>query len=282
MPYAQGQGARLWYEEAGRGHPILFIHEFGADHREWEDQLRFFARDWRCIAYAARGYPPSEVPEDPKLYGQDFAVADAVAVLRHLGIDRAHVVGLSMGGFAALRFGLKHPEMATALVPAGAGSGSPRAEQAAFREACRTRGDALIAEGWAGALAEETGHSPTRIQLKRKDPRGWAAYMARLAQHSGLGSGLTMKHYQGERDSIFDWEAELRRMQVPTLLVVGDEDWPCIETNIWLKRVLPNAGLYMHPRTGHAINLEEPAAFNRVIAEFLSTVERGRWNLAAE
>ena len=282
MPYVQGQGARLWYEEAGRGHPILFIHEFGADHREWEDQLRFFARDWRCIAYAARGYPPSEVPEDPKLYGQDFAVADAAAVLRHLGIDRAHVVGLSMGGFAALRFGLKHPEMATALVPAGAGSGSPRAEQAAFREACRTRGDALIAEGWAGALAEETGHSPTRIQLKRKDPRGWAAYMARLAQHSGLGSGLTMKHYQGERDSIFDWEAELRRMQVPTLLVVGDEDWPCIETNIWLKRVLPNAGLYMHPRTGHAINLEEPAAFNRVIAEFLSTVERGRWNLAAE
>ncbi|SDB68200.1 alpha/beta fold hydrolase [Belnapia rosea] len=279
MPYAQAEGARLWYEEAGSGHPILFIHEFGADHREWEDQVRFFSREYRCITYAARGYPPSEVPESPKLYGQDFAVADAAAVLRHLGIPRAHVVGLSMGGFAALLFGIRHPEMAVSLVPAGAGSGSPRADLAEFRSQCAARGDRLIAEGWPGAMAEETGHAPTRIQLKKKDPRGWAAYMARLAEHSGLGTGLTMKHYQGERDSILDWEAELRRMEVPTLLAVGDEDWPCIETNIFLKKVLPNAGLWMCPRTGHAINLEEPAAFNAELARFFSTVERGRWRL---
>jgi pimeloyl-ACP methyl ester carboxylesterase len=279
MPYAPAQGARLHYEEAGTGHPILFIHEFGADHREWEDQVRFFSREYRCITYAARGYPPSDVPEDPKLYGQDFAVADAVAVLRHLGIPKAHVVGLSMGGFAALLFGIRHPEMASCLVPAGAGSGSPRAEQAEFRATCATRGERLIREGWPGAMAEETGHSPTRIQLKKKDPRGWAAYMARLAEHSGPGTGLTMKHYQGERDSILDWEPELRRMTVPTLLAVGDEDWPCIETNIFLKRVLPNAGLWICPRTGHAINLEEPAAFNRAVQDFFSTVERGRWSL---
>ncbi len=279
MPYAQAEGARLWYEEAGSGHPILFIHEFGADHREWEDQVRFFSREYRCITYAARGYPPSEVPEDPKLYGQDFAVADAAAVLRHLGIPRAHVVGLSMGGFAALLFGIRHPEMAVSLVPAGAGSGSPRADLAEFRSQSAARGDRLIAEGWPGGMAEETGHAPTRIQLKKKDPRGWASYMARLAEHSGLGTGLTMKHYQGERDSILDWEAELRRMEVPTLLAVGDEDWPCIETNIFLKKVLPNAGLWMCPRTGHAINLEEPAAFNAELARFFSTVERGRWRL---
>jgi pimeloyl-ACP methyl ester carboxylesterase len=281
MPYAPAQGARLHYEEAGTGHPILFIHEFGADHREWEDQVRFFSREYRCITYAARGYPPSDVPEDPKLYGQDFAVADAVAVLRHLGIPKAHVVGLSMGGFAALLFGIRHPEMASCLVPAGAGSGSPRAEQAGFRATCAARGDRLIREGWPGPLAEETGNSPTRIQLRKKDPRGWAAYMARLAEHSGLGTGLTMKHYQGERDSILDWEPELRRMAVPTLLAVGDEDWPCVETNIFLKRVLPNAGLWICPRTGHAINLEEPAAFNRAVGEFFSTVERGRWSLDA-
>lgn len=279
MPYAQGDGARLWYEEAGSGHPVLFIHEFGADHREWEDQVRFFSREYRCITYAARGYPPSDVPGDPALYGQEFAVGDAVAVLRHLGVARAHVVGLSMGGFASILFGIRHPEMASCLVPAGAGSGSPRAEQAAFRAACAARGDRLIAEGWAGALAEETGHSPTRIQLKKKDPRGWDAYMARLSAHSGLGSGMTMKHFQGARDSIFDWEPELRRMRVPTLLAVGDEDWPCIETNIFLKQVLPNAGLWMAPRTGHAINLEEPAAFNAAVAAFFSTVERGRWTL---
>jgi pimeloyl-ACP methyl ester carboxylesterase len=200
-------------------------------------------------------------------------------VLRHLGIPKAHIVGLSMGGFAALLFGIRHPGMASAIVAAGAGSGSPKAAQAAFRAQCREKGEALIASGWPGANAEETGHSPTRIQLKMKDPRGWAAYMERLAQHSGLGTGLTMKHYQGERDSILDWEAELRRMEVPVLLALGDEDEPCIEANLFLKRVLPQAGLWMHPRTGHAINLEEPAAFNRAVQDFFSTVERGRWKL---
>jgi pimeloyl-ACP methyl ester carboxylesterase len=279
MPYAPSEGVRLWYEEAGTGHPILFIHEFGADHREWEDQVRFFSREYRCITYAARGYPPSDVSSDPRHYGQDFAVKDASAVLRYLGIPKAHIVGLSMGGFAALLFGIRHPDMAVSLVPAGAGSGSPKQDQAAFRAACQARGDKLIAQGWAGEMAEETGHSPTRIQLRKKDPRGWAAYMQRLSEHSGLGTGLTMKHYQGERDSIFDWEPELRRMEIPTLLAVGDEDGPCIETNIWLKSVLPNAGLWVCPRTGHAINLEEPAAFNREVAAFFSTVERGRWRL---
>ncbi|MBV1798663.1 alpha/beta fold hydrolase [Siccirubricoccus sp. G192] len=282
MPYAPSEGARLYYEEAGTGHPIIFVHEFGADHREWEDQMRFFSREYRCIAYAARGYTPSDVPEDPALYGQEHAVNDIAAVLRHLGIPRAHVAGLSMGGFATLLFGIRYPQMATALVVAGAGSGSPRQEQAAFRAACEARAAKLKAQGWPGELAEETGHSPTRIQLKKKDPRGWAAYMARLAEHSGLGSGMTMGHYQGARDSILDWEADLRRMAVPTLLAVGDEDAPCIETNIFLKQVLPNAGLWMHPRTGHAINLEEPAAFNRAMQEFLSTVERGRWSLDAK
>jgi pimeloyl-ACP methyl ester carboxylesterase len=279
MPYADADGARLWYEDTGSGHPILFIHEFAADHRDWEDQVRFFSREYRCITYAARGYPPSDVPDDPALYGQEFAAGDALAVLRHLGIGRAHIVGLSMGAFAALLFGLRNPGMASALVLAGIGSGSPRAEQAAFRETSRQRGDRLIAEGWPGALAEETGNSPTRIQLRRKDPRGWAAYMERLAEHSGRGSGLTSKHYQGERDSIFDWEADLRQFDVPVLIAVGDEDAGCIETSIFLKQTLPNAGLWMQPRTGHAINLEEPAAFNREVAAFFSTVERRRWRL---
>ncbi|MDI3307185.1 MAG: alpha/beta hydrolase [Acetobacteraceae bacterium] len=281
MPYAPSEGARLYYEEAGTGHPIIWVHEFGADHREWEDQMRFFSREYRCIAFAARGYPPSDVPEDEALYGQEHAVNDIAAVMRHLGIRKAHVAGLSMGGFATLLFGIRYPEMATALVVAGAGSGSPRQEQAAFRAACEARAAKLKAQGWPGEMAEEMGHGPTRIQLKKKDPRGWAAYVQRLSEHSGLGSAMTMKRYQGARDSIFDWEADLRKMTVPTLLAVGDEDWPCIETNIFLKKVLPNAGLWMQPRTGHAINLEEPMAFNRAVQDFFSTVERGRWSLDA-
>ena len=279
MPYAEAAGCKLYYEETGTGHPIVFVHEFGADHREWETQVRFFSREYRCITYPARGYPPSEVPADPALYGQEHAVNDIAAVMRAAGVAKAHVVGLSMGGFATLLFGLRYPQMASALVVAGAGSGAPRAIHAQFKADNQARGDKLIAEGWKGAPALESGNSPTRVQLRKKDPRGWAEFIAHLEEHSPLGTGLTMKHYQGGRESIFDWEAALRGMQVPTLLAVGDEDGPCIETNVWLKQVLPNAGLWMHPRTGHAINLEEPAAFNREVAAFFSTVERGRWTL---
>lgn len=280
MPYAPAEGARLYYEETGKGRPIVFVHEYGSDHREWETQVRFFSREYRCITFAARGYAPSEVPSAPLLYGQDFACADIAAVMRHLGIPSAHIVGLSMGAFAALLFGIRHPEMATALVVAGVGTGSNLAELDAFREVQAARAEQIRQEGWR-ELALEQGLSPTRIQLKKKDPRGWDEFVHHLREHSAEGSALTMRYYQGARDPVYAWEEALKAMRVPTLLAVGDEDAPCIEPNIFLKRTLPNAGLWMHPRTGHAINLEEPAAFNRAVQDFFSTVERGRWSLDA-
>jgi len=276
MPYAQSTGARLYYEETGTGHPIVFVHEFGADHREWELQVRFFSREYRCIAYAARGYPPSDVPEDPQLYGQDHSADDIAAVIRGLGLARAHVVGLSMGAFATLRFGLRHPQLASALVLAGVGSGSNLAELDTWRRTQREKSDQLLKEGWAN-IAGETGHSPTRVQLKKKNPRAWNEFMAHLREHSITGTALTQRRYQGERDPVYAWEAALRTMALPTLIAVGDEDAPCIEPSVFLKRTLPNAGLWVCPNTGHAINLEEPEAFNREVAAFFATVERGRW-----
>lgn len=280
MPHIQSAGARLYYEETGRGHPIVFVHEFGADHREWELQVRFFSREYRCIAYSARGYPPSDVPEDPQLYGQDHSADDIAAVIRGLGIARAHVVGLSMGAFATLRFGLRHPQLASALVLAGVGSGSNLAELELWRRTQREKSEQLMKEGWKN-IAEETGHSPTRIQLKRKNPRAWNEFMAHLREHSVKGTALTQRRYQGERDPVYAWEAALKEMALPTLIAVGDEDAPCIEPGVFLKRTLPNAGLWVCPNTGHAINLEEPEAFNREVAAFFATVERGRWGARA-
>ena len=106
-------GVRLHAEEAGQGEPLLFIHEFADDHCSWEPQVRYFSAAYRCITYAARGYPPSDVPADPGAYSQARAVADAVAVLDGLGVARAHAVGLSMGGFTALHLVLAHPDPAT-------------------------------------------------------------------------------------------------------------------------------------------------------------------------
>jgi pimeloyl-ACP methyl ester carboxylesterase len=272
----QADSAKLHVEDTGSGYPLVFVHEFGSDCREWEQQVRHFSRSYRCITYNARGYPPSDVPEDGDLYGWEFAVSDLADVLRALSLPRAHIVGLSMGGYAALMFGLRHPEKASAIVAAGAGSGSPPAGLAQWRRDTAATAARFLEDGMA-AMAEEMGHSPTRIQLKRKDPRGWEEFMDHLRGHSARGMAYTMARYQGMRPSLYDVRDRFATMTVPVLLAVGDEDAPCLDTNLMLKATLPNAGLWICPNTGHAINLEEPAAFNAEIERFLAAVERGSW-----
>jgi pimeloyl-ACP methyl ester carboxylesterase len=276
MPYALSDGVRLYYEETGEGYPVLFIHEFAGDHRSWEPQLRYFSRRYRCITYGARGYPPSDVPADGAAYGQDIARKDAIAVLDHLDIPQAHVVGLSMGGFAAIHVGLYEPARASALVVAGCGYGAP----ADARERFKAETDAMAArfddEG-AAAVGADYALGPTRVQFETKDPRGWDEFRRQMMQHSATGSANTMRGVQGRRPSLYDLEEGLARLTVPTLLITGDEDEPCLDANLYLKRTIPTAGLLVIPKSGHTINLEEPEAFNRACADFFVQVEQGRW-----
>src|ERR1051326_9280104 len=146
MAFAVVNGVRLYYEDAGRGMPMIFVHEFAGESTSWALQVRFFGRRYRTIAFNARGYPPSDVPEDPLLYSQDHAVGDIRGVLDHLQIEKAHVVGLSMGGYAALHFGLLYPERALSLVVAGAGDGSKPEEREAFRRDCAAVAERLERE----------------------------------------------------------------------------------------------------------------------------------------
>lgn len=273
---AADDGVKLHYEEAGSGTPLLFVHEFAGDHRSWEAQLRHFSRRYRCIAYNARGYPPSDVPEEFERYSQEWARDDARAVLDGLGIDKAHVVGLSMGAFATLHFGLAYPARALSITIAGVGSGAPPADYAKFQADSRENAKRILEKGM-GEFAATYGHGPARVQLKRKDPRGFAEFVRHLAEHSARGSANTMLGYQGRRPSLWDLEGALRAMRVPTLIVAGDEDVVTLEASLFLKRTLPRAGLAMLPRTGHLMNLEEPALFNRIVEDFLHEVERGRW-----
>ena len=279
MGYATSEGGvGLHYEEAGEGAPILFVHEFAGDHRSWEPQIRFLARRYRCVTYAARGYPPSDVPTDPAAYSMDLAVADALAVLDDLGIERAHVVGLSMGAFTTLHLGLRHPGRTVSLVVAGCGYGAHPDARASFRAESRAVADAFEQQG-AAAIAPIYGAGPARVQFQNKDRRGWEEFVRMLSEHSSVGSALTMRGVQAERPSLYDLTDELRTMEVPTLLVVGDEDTGCLETNLMLKRNTPSAGLAVLPRTGHTANLEEPELFNRLVADFLATVDARRWSL---
>jgi pimeloyl-ACP methyl ester carboxylesterase len=271
-------GINLYFEETGAGTPVLFVHEFAADLRGWEPQLRFFGRRHRCIAYNARGYPPSAVPTEVEAYSQARAAADAIAVLDHCGIESAHVVGISMGGFCALHVGLRHPQRARSLVVAGCGYGAQPNQQERFRAENEVTAAAFETEG-SPKTAARYALGPTRVQFQNKDRRGWEEFAGQLAEHSAVGSALTLRGVQMRRPSLYGLVGELRQLQVPTLIVTGDEDEGCLEPNIMLKRTIASSALAVLPRTGHACNLEEPELFNRLVADFLATVDGGRWTL---
>jgi pimeloyl-ACP methyl ester carboxylesterase len=278
MPRIRVNGIDLHYEEAGEGTPLVFVHEFAGEARSWHPQMRFFARRYRAIAYCARGYPPSEVPEVPDAYSQDQAVEDIRGVLDALGIGRAHVCGLSMGGYATLHFGLRYPDRARSLVVAGAGYGSAPGDRERFKQ------DVLATvrqfrEGGMAQVAEVYAKGPARVQFMDKDPLGWQEFRDMLAAQSALGHALTMQGVQLTRPSVYELEAGLRTLTVPTLVMTGDEDEPSLDPSLFLKRTIRSAGLVVLPKTGHTINLEEPEAFNRAVLDFLTAVDQGRWPL---
>ena len=269
-------GTRLHVEEAGSGTPIVFVHEFGGDHRSWEPQMRYFTRRYRCITYGARGYPPSDVPTDVERYSQAIATDDIADVMTALGIAKAHIVGLSMGGFATLHFGLRYPERALSLVVAGAGYGAEKQYEDYFRNVSLEVARKFEELG-AVEFAKIYSTAASRIVFQQKDPRGWQEFATQLAEHSAVGSARTMQGVQARRPSIYDLEAELKQMQVPTLVVVGDEDDHCLQPGLFLKRTVPASGLLVLPKTGHTLNIDEPALFNQFVSDFLATVEQNKW-----
>lgn len=269
-------GVLLYVDETGNGNPLLFLHEFAGDHRSWEPQVRHFAASFRCVTYAARGYPPSDVPADAAFYSQQRAVDDAVAVLDGLGIDSAHIVGLSMGGFTALHLALQHPGRVLSSVIAGVGYGAHPDQQESFRAESEAIAVAFESEGAAG-IAPRYARGPARVQFQSKNPRGWAEFAAALAGHSSLGSALTMRGVQAARPSLYGLRAELAKISAPVLILVGDEDEGCLEPALMLKRTIPTAGLVVLARTGHTANLEEPAVFNAAVDRFLAAAQRGSW-----
>jgi pimeloyl-ACP methyl ester carboxylesterase len=241
--------------------------------------MRFFARRYRCITYSFRGYPGSDVPEEAATYGQKHAVDDARHMLDHLEIDKAHIVGLSQGAFATAHFGRQYRDRALSLTLAGVGSGAGREGHERFKQDAQATAERIRRSGMA-AYANALVGNPTRSRFKQKDPRGFAEFVKHLSEHPDIGSANTMQEYQGKRPSLYDFEAEWKALDLPVLIICGDEDEPCLQPSLWLKRVLPNAGLAMFAKTGHTVNIEEPDAFNRELWNFLMLAEAGRWTPA--
>jgi pimeloyl-ACP methyl ester carboxylesterase len=279
MPHVTtDDGVNLHYEEVGEGTPVVFVHEFAGDWRSWEPQMRYFGRRYRCVAYNARGYPPSDVPASWEMYSQDRARLDILAVLDGLGIDAAHIVGLSMGGFATLHFGMHHADRALSLVVAGCGYGADADKREQFKAETMATAD-KIERDTMDVAGKGYALGPTRVQYQNKDPRGWAEFEGQLREHSTLGSANTMRGVQSRRPSLYDLAEGMRAITVPTLIVNGDEDEPCLDVGLFMKRNIPSSGLVIYPNTGHTMNLEEPALFNQSLEQFFHQVEAGRWEL---
>ncbi len=187
--------------------------------------MRHFARSHRCVTYSQRGYPPSDVPEDPSKYTQDLFRDDVIAVMDALKIDKAHVVGHSMGASTALHVGIRYPKRCISVTAAGCGYGSsadPKVveeSRAASRETAK-----MFAENTMADAAAKYGDGPTRQAHKNKDPRGYAHFVKMLSEHSPLGHSLTMVNLQAKRPTLWDMQADLKKFSLPLLIVVGDED----------------------------------------------------------
>jgi pimeloyl-ACP methyl ester carboxylesterase len=275
MPFADAGGVRLYYEEAGRGTPVVFVHEFSGDYRSWEAQMRFFSRRYRCVAFNARGYPPSDVPAASK-YSYRTAAEDIVAVMKHLGITNAHVVGCSMGSYSALQLGLQFPRRTRSLTLVGAGAGADLALRSDFRKKTLASAQRFEREGLEPALRDYLS-APNRIQLGIKDPRSWAGFLERFAGHSAIGLARTQRGIQLKRPSIYTLGKKLAQLRVPVHVIVGDEDETALNPSLFIKRACPAARLTVVPATGHVVNLEEPDLFNRATQDFLTLVDSGRW-----
>jgi len=275
MPIARVNGVDLHYQETGTGVPLVFSHEFGGGHRSWAPQVGHFARWYRCLTYDQRGFPPSDVPAAAADYSQEILVEDLRALLSQLGIESAHLVGLSLGGNVVLNLALRHPELCRSIVVAGTGSGTVDRERFVLDMA--RNAETLAREGMA-PFVERYARGPTRLQLQRKDPLGFETFRQQLLEHSAEGSRRIVEGVIVARPTIFALQERLNALRVPTLVVVGDEDEPCLEPALFMKRQIPGAGLAVLPRTGHTLNLEEPRLFNELVGDFVRTVELGRWS----
>jgi pimeloyl-ACP methyl ester carboxylesterase len=271
-------GTKLYYEEAGSGTPVVFVHEYAGDYRTWEPQLRYFSRQYRCVTYSARGYPPSDIPQEQSSYSQDIARDDVIAVMDGLGIRKAHVVGHSMGAYTALHVGLNYPDRSISVAAIGGGWGStPDSKLREQMKGLASDTGKMFAEQGIAKAAAQYGDAPMRQSFKHKDPRGWAEFARMLGEHSAHGHAMTMFGLQLSRPTFYEMADRLKTFKPPLLVIVGDEDDLCIDASVFLKRTAPTAAMAMIPRSGHTVTSEEPAAVNAALTELFCAAEAGRW-----
>ena len=254
MAQATLNGIEIDYTVGGRGRPVILSHGYGATGRMWDGQRRTIGDRYRLITWDMRGHGLTESPDDPAQYSTERTVADIRALLGSLGVSRAVVGGLSLGGYMSLAFYFAHPEMVDALIICDSGPGYRNTDaRSAWNQRAGDRAGTLESRG----LEALGGRSPeVRDALGRhKSARGLA--------HAARGM-------LAQRDSrVIDGLASIR---VPTLVIVGDQDTPFLAPCEYMAKKIPGARLEVISGAGHASNLDQPEAFDRVLLRFLDSL----------
>lgn len=271
MPRARVNGVSLYYEVTGRGAPLVLVHGFACGIRSWDPQVKALARSHRVIAYDVRGHGTSDAPADAADYSQPTSVADLHALLRHLGLRRAAVGGLSMGGNIALNFALAHPEMVSALIVADTGAGSDGGPD--WNAGSLAYATTLDARGME-AFADQACANPLFARYLAQGPEAERVLRACLMTHRARGLAHTAREVLARRPSIYALEPGLRALRVPTLLIVGEHDEACRAVHRFMAATIPGARSVVLPGVGHLTNLEAPAAFNAGVRRFLARTAR--------
>ena len=266
MPIARVRDVSLYYEVAGRGAPLVLVHGFACGVRSWDPQVRVLSRHRRVVTYDVRGHGLSDAPPEAAAYSQATSVADLHALLAHLKIGRAVVGGLSMGGNIALNFALAHPAMVSALIVADTGAGSDEAGD--WAAGPRAFADVLN-RGGVEAFADMAAQHPLFARYVAQGPEAERFVRSCLMTHRARGLAHTALEVLAKRPSIYSLDARLRALGVPTLLIVGEYDTPCLKTHRFMADVLPKARHVVLRGAGHLTNLEAPAAFNAAVKSFL-------------
>jgi pimeloyl-ACP methyl ester carboxylesterase len=251
---ARLNGIEIDYEDTGRGRAVLLSHGYSATGRMWDGQHRFLGDRYRVVSWDMRGHGQTVAPDDPAAYSLDATVADMKALLDHLGLRRAVIGGLSLGGYVSLAFFLAHPAMVDALVICDSGPGYRNAEaRERWNERARARADELEARG-LDALSGRSREMQEAV-TRHRSARG-LAHAAR-----GMLAQTDARVIDG-----------LPSIRVPTLVIVGDKDEPCIAPCEYMAKKIPGARLEVIRDAGHSSNLDQPDAFNRVLADFLDSL----------
>ena len=270
MPDVTVNGVRLHYDEAGSGPPIVLIHAFPVGRRMWEPQMAALASRHRVIAYDVRGFGLSEAPREPERYSVGIAVGDARALLESVGALPATICGLSMGGNIAVNLALAHPGAVSALIACDTGAGSEDAE--AFAVRCEEY--AVAAERGIDAFVEAAFGWPVFADYGAQGKAQAALLRELVRAQPPHAIALIARRVLSPRKPIYALEPGLRALRVPTLVVYGERDEACVQSSEFLARVIPGAQLWKVPGATHFVNLDEPAAFNQRLLDFLDRLGR--------